>query len=107
VTYRVVIQPSAAADIDAAYVWVNEQAPDASARWFNGLEAAIYSLEHFPERCPLAEESRAFTVTIRQLVYGKRVGTYRILFTVTADAVHVLHVRHGRRRRIQRRRKAN
>jgi plasmid stabilization system protein ParE len=101
VKYRVIIQPPAAAEMDDAYLWIAERAPDNATKWFNGLEAAIYSLEDFPERCPLAEESKAFDVEIRQLVYGKRVGAYRILFTIVGDAVHILHVRHGRRKRLR------
>ncbi len=98
--YRVIIQPSAGADMDKAYVWMVEHAPDQATKWLNGLEAALQTLDGFPQRCPLAEESKAFAVEIRQLVYGQRVGAYRILFTVVEDAVHVLHVRHGRRERL-------
>ena len=99
--YRVIIQPPAAAEMDEAYLWVVEHAPESATKWFNGLEAAIQTLDSFPQRCPLAEESKAFDVEIRQLIHGWRVGAYRILFTVVEDAVHVLHVRHGRRERIQ------
>ena len=98
--YRVIIQPAAAAEMDEAYLWNAEHAPESAARWFNDLEATIQTLDSFPQRCPLAEESKAFDVEIRQLIHGKRVGAYRILFTVVEDAVHVLHVRHGRRERI-------
>ena len=77
--YRVIIQPPAAAEMDEAYLWIAERAPDSATKWFNGLETAIYSLEDFPERCPLTEESKAFEVEIRQLIYGKRVDAYRIL----------------------------
>jgi plasmid stabilization system protein ParE len=101
VKYRVIIQPPAAAEMDGAYLWIAERAPESATKWFNGLEAAIYALEDFPQRCPLAEESKAFDLEIRQLVYGKRVGAYRILFTIIGDAVHVLHVRHGRRKRLR------
>jgi plasmid stabilization system protein ParE len=93
VKYCVIIQPPAAAEMDEAYVGIAERAPESATKWFNGLEDAIYSLEDFPQRCPVAEESKAFDVEIRQLVYGKRVGAYRILFTIVGDAVHVLHVR--------------
>jgi plasmid stabilization system protein ParE len=103
VKYRVIIEPPAAAEMGNAYLWIVERAPDSASKWFNGLEAAIYSLEDFPQRCPFAEESKAFDVAIRQLVYGKSVGAYRILFTIVHDAVHVLHVRHGRRKRLRRR----
>ena len=88
--------------MDEAYLWIAERAPESATKWFNGLEGAIYALADFPQRCPLAEESKAFDVEIRQLVYGKRVGAYRILFTIVGDAVHILHVRHGRRKRLRR-----
>jgi plasmid stabilization system protein ParE len=101
VKYHIIIQPSAAEDMDEACQWIAEQAPTSAVKWFNSLETAIQTLEHYPERCPLAEESRAFDVEIRQLVYGKRIGTYRVLFTIVHDTVHVLHVRHGRRRRLR------
>ena len=102
--YRVIIEPPARANIDEAYLWIAERNPGAAIKWFNGLEKAVQTLEDFPQRCPLAEESKVFDVEIRQLVYGKRIGAYRILFTIQEDAVHVLHVRHGRRRRFRRRR---
>lgn len=57
--------------------------------WFNGLLEAVEKLETFPHRCPLATENDAFKDEIRQLIYGRRTGRYRILFTIRADAVHV------------------
>ncbi len=99
--YCVIIQPPAAAEMDEAYLWIAERAPASATKWLNGLEVAIQSLEDFPKRCPLAEESKAFEAEIRQLIYGERVGAYRILFTIVEDAVHVLHVRHGRRKRLR------
>lgn len=101
--YRVLIEPPARDNIDEACRWIAERNPSAAIKWFNGLEAAIQTLEDFPQRFPMAEESKAFDVEIRQLVYGQRVGAYRVLFTIAEDAVHVLHVRHGRRRRLRRR----
>jgi toxin ParE1/3/4 len=101
VKYRVIIQPPAVVEMDNAYLWIAERAPDSATKWFNGLNVAIYSLEDFPQRCPLAEESKAFDVEIRQLIYGRRVGAYRILFTIVEGTVHVLHVRHGRRERLR------
>jgi hypothetical protein len=35
---------------------------------------------------------------VRQLLYGRRPHTYRILFTIEGDVVQVLHIRHARRR---------
>ena len=94
-TYRVIIQPNAEAEIEAAYLYRAEHAPQAAARWFVGLVEAINTLEHFPARCPLAPESGHFAEEIRQLLHGARRDVFRILFTIQGDAVHVLHVRHG------------
>jgi len=45
----------------------------------------------------LPRENDAFEETIRQLLYGKKRGTYRILFTVKKGTVEVLHIRHAAR----------
>ena len=37
---------------------------------------------------------------MRQLLYGRKPHVYRILFTIEGDAVYVLRIRHGRRRRL-------
>ena len=99
--YRVVIQPPAREDIEAAYVGRAEQSPAAAARWYNGLVEAVGSLADMPRRCVLAPENDAFAVEIRQLFYGRRAGRYRILFTIHGREVHILHVRHGARRRLR------
>jgi plasmid stabilization system protein ParE len=94
------VRVSAAADeqADAIYEWMAQRAPQGAVRWYNGLLDAIESLADFPERCSLAPESEHFTEEIRQLLYGKRRNTYRILFTIQGNTVHVLHIRHGSRR---------
>ncbi|HZW33521.1 MAG TPA: hypothetical protein VFF52_22570 [Isosphaeraceae bacterium] len=35
---------------------------------------------------------------MRVLLYGKRRGVYRVLFTIRGDTVHVLTVRHSAQR---------
>lgn len=98
--YEVVIMPSAEGELEAAYLWIAEQAPEAAAGWYNGVLDAILTLETFPERCPLAPESRAFDHDIRQLIHGKRHYAYRILFDVAGRTVRILHIRHGARKRL-------
>jgi len=94
-TYRVIIQPNAEAELDAAYRYRYDRAPQAAAWWFAGIVEAINSLEQFPARCPLAPENGHFAEEIRQLLYGARRDVFRILFTIQVDTVHVLHIRHG------------
>ena len=74
-----------------------EREPDAAERWFATIYDTIGSLETFPERCPLAPESKSFDHEVREIFHGRRQHKYRILFTVSENEVHVLHVRHGAR----------
>lgn len=98
--WRVVIEGSAERDIEEAYLWLAERAPDAATRWFNSLYNTIASLETFPERCPLAPEADFFQREIRQILHGRRHYKFRILFTIGERAVHILHVRRGARLRL-------
>ena len=95
--WTVIVETPAAQDIEAAYLWIAERDSEAADRWFNGIYDSIGSLELFPERCPLAPESRFFDREIREAFHGRRQYKCRILFTVTEAAVHILHVRHGAR----------
>jgi len=95
--YQVIILPVAERDIGEAYEWLAAQDEVAAIRWYNRLLEVILSLDTFPERCPLAPESKSFNRDIRQILHGRRQHKYRILFTVSERIVHVLHVRHGAR----------
>jgi plasmid stabilization system protein ParE len=93
--HRLIIQPTAFDDLDEAYQWICDRSPDAAARWFTGFVAALNSLTSFPERCGLAPEDDAVDQEIRQLIYGRRKGTFRALFTIVGNEVRVLHIRHA------------
>jgi plasmid stabilization system protein ParE len=97
--FRVELSDRAQRDIAAIYDWLlSQKAGDAGERWFAALNAAIGSLASLPSRCPLAPENRDSPVELHQLLYGRRAHTYRILFTIEDNVVHVLHIRHARRR---------
>lgn len=85
-------------EAEDAYLYIARDAPEAAVLWFNGLVDAIYSLEDLPGRCLPAPEAEEAGREIRQLLYGKRSGRYRILFVITSDdVVKVLHIRHAAR----------
>jgi plasmid stabilization system protein ParE len=87
--FRVSVSAKAKRDLDGILAWLlAEEAGETGLRWFQGLKNALASLANLPERCPLAPENR------------HKPHTYRILFTIEADIVTILHVRHGRRRRL-------
>jgi toxin ParE1/3/4 len=99
--YRVEIARRAEADIEELYLWVVERAPQQGARWFNGLERAVLSLDQHPKRCPVAPESIDPDHPVRVLSYGRRPHVYRIFFAVDdeTNVVRVVHVRRGARQR--------
>jgi plasmid stabilization system protein ParE len=98
VTYRVVVTARANADAIQAFRWKTEHSARAAARWYAGLEKAIAELSQFPERHPIAEEeSERLGMTLRQMIYGKKPGTYRILFSVEGDVVVLHYIRHSAR----------
>jgi hypothetical protein len=71
-----------------------DESPDAAARWYVGLEKAFATLKKFPNRHPIAEEeSEQLGITVRHMLFGRRRGVYRVLFSVEADTLH--YVRHG------------
>jgi plasmid stabilization system protein ParE len=95
--YQVIILPSAERDIGDAYEWLVERDSEAATRWYNRLMELILALDTFPERAPLARESKTLRREVREVFHGRRQYKYRILFAVTQAKVHVLHVRHGAR----------
>ena len=95
--YQVIILPAAERDIGEAYEWLEERDADAAIRWYNQLLDVIFSLDIFPGRAPLAPENKFLKTEIREIFHGRRRHKYRILFTVSENEVHVLHVRHGAR----------
>lgn len=100
-TYRVITQPRAEAEAEEAFQWIFDRSPEAAIRWYRGLREAIESLATDPLRCGLAPENEFFEPEIRQLLYGRRRGIYRILFTVRQDVVSVLSVHHGARQTVR------
>ena len=100
-SYRVEIARNAEADLEELYLWVVARAPQQGAKWFNGLEQAVLSLDRHPKRCPVAPESIDPDHPVRVLSYGRKPRVYRIFFTVNVEArlVRVVHVRRGARRR--------
>jgi plasmid stabilization system protein ParE len=71
-TYRVEIARNAEAELEDLYLWVVARAFQRGTKWFNGLERAVLSLEHHPNRCPVAPESIDPDHPVRVLSYGRK-----------------------------------
>jgi plasmid stabilization system protein ParE len=92
--HRVVVGPSALADIEEHYRYLSAHAssPDYPDAWYEGIEEAILGLGDFPRAFSRAPEDAEFAEEIRHCIKG----SYRVIFTILPDHVHVLHVRHVR-----------
>jgi plasmid stabilization system protein ParE len=98
--YRVELTARAVSDLEALYLEKNAaESPDA-ARWYNGLEQAVYTLETHPRRCPIAPEARKVKGHLRHLLFGAKPSVYRVIFEVDErrHIVWVLTIRHGARK---------
>lgn len=97
-TYRIEISSVAEAEADSAFLRLSQVTSLAQAsQWYSGLLKVIESLPTMPKRCTLARENEYFSQEIRQLLYGQRRNSYRILFTILEETstVRILHIRHS------------
>jgi plasmid stabilization system protein ParE len=96
--YRVRLTDKAEQDVAHVLEWFCDQAATAAGgKWFTQLMATIDTLETMPERCGLAAEAADIGLDIREILVGKRHGTYRVLFQVQGRTVYVLRVWHAAR----------
>jgi plasmid stabilization system protein ParE len=95
--YLVELTARAERDLNYLYERINAAESLAARRWFNGLEKAVYTLERFPRRCPLAPEAKPAKRQLRNLLYGKKPHIYRVIYEVEEEhkSVLVLTIRHG------------
>jgi toxin ParE1/3/4 len=86
-------------DLDDLYQQIRGAESPAAARWYNGLEKAIRTLERLPRRCPVAPEAGKVKRQLRHLLYGRKPHVYRVLYEIDEPhrVVHVLTIRHGAR----------
>lgn len=81
-THLVIVTQKAKDDLRHYYSVAAEHAPETAARWLNGFQVALQTLDTNPTRCPLAPENDLVDQPIYQFFYGKRTGRYRALFTI-------------------------
>lgn len=95
--YRVDIAPQAAKEIEEIYLYIAQDSLGTAMRWYFAIHDKIQTLKEFPNRCPMAFESRFYSYEIRNLIFG----SYRVLFRVKEpeQTVQILHVTHGARER--------
>jgi plasmid stabilization system protein ParE len=101
--YLVELAARAARDLEILYLEKNAAESQAAARWYNGLEDAVFRLATHPVRCPVAPEAQKLKRELRHLLYGKKPRVYRVIYQIDEkrQTVWVLHIRHGARRKLK------
>ena len=101
-TFHVELAVRAVRDLARLYEEKNVAGSRAAARWFNGLERAIHSLETNPLRCPAAPETIGSKRSLLHLLYGKKPNIYRVIFELDQrnSRLLVLTIRHGARNEV-------
>ncbi len=99
--YRIEIIPQAYEEIETIANWIAEDSETRANQLYHGIMGAIGSLSSLPERCAKAPEHLLFSADVRQLLYGRSRGKYRILFTITGKIVRVLHIVHSSKQHIE------
>jgi plasmid stabilization system protein ParE len=95
--FRIRLLPEAAEDVEKLYWRAVEASPLRGQEWYNGLIAALYSLNNNPRRCPIVSDPALSERQVRHLLYGNKPHVYRIVFRVLDEhqTVEILHIRHG------------
>jgi plasmid stabilization system protein ParE len=93
-TYRIILQPGAESDVERIIDYLAERSSEGAAAWCTSWEKILAELRQRPETFGLAPESYYQADQVRQALFKTRRGrTYRALFVVVYDTVHIIHVR--------------
>jgi plasmid stabilization system protein ParE len=95
--YAVNLTVRAERDLARLYVEINATHSETARKWYRGLKKQILSLEKLPCRCAVTPENE----NLRNLFYGHRRNTYRVIYRVVGMQVDILHIRHGARKRFR------
>ena len=101
-SFKVAIQETAHQDIERnALWWADNHSVDEAIKWKAAIYEQLRELETMPPRHPLAVENPAFSFDIREKLVGLgHIRSYRAVFTIVENDVHVLTVRRGSQDRI-------
>jgi len=93
--YDVIVGPIAQADISRnSSWWADNHSVQQALQWVDAVESQLATLDRDPERCGYASENEFFAYPLRQLLVGLgNQRSYRAVFTIKQNEVHVLTIR--------------
>ena len=99
-THRVILTANALSELESIARYIHQFSPENAVAVSENILGAIDSLAFMPTRFPLVGRSRKRGTPIRVRVLQPFLIYFRI--DEPAAEVYVLHIRHGKRRRLQR-----
>jgi toxin ParE1/3/4 len=91
---RIRVSDEALNQIEAIRDYIAKDSPRNAARWLENLHSRLNRLSYSDESHAVLYTPEQAGLEVRQTFYG----TYRILYSIDGDIIHVLSVRHGARR---------
>jgi plasmid stabilization system protein ParE len=92
--YKIILQPRAEADVGQVIGYLSDRSKQGAAAWRKSWNSLLNELRRHPERFSVAPESTDYNDEIRHAFFKTRRGlTYRSLFVIADDTVHVIYVR--------------
>ena len=88
---RIRLTPQASADLAQIYQYLFERSPGGATNVLSAIYGALNLLAEHPHAAQQTEHSDIRAATIRRY-------PYRVFYTVTVDAIEILHIRHTSRR---------
>lgn len=97
--FRILVLPSAEADIEAYSQHIAKESVEAARAWLQGLEQELNALEEMPHRFAKIPEEGQFRCVYRQAHYH----SHRVIFFVDDKSftVAIARVYHGARDRLR------
>lgn len=81
-------------DVSEIQAWIKSRSPKGAATWLAALEKGISYLSEFAVSSAAAPEANDPGIDLKQRMFKTRRGnSYRLLFIIRAETVHILAVR--------------
>lgn len=97
-TFHVVLQRMAVADLQSYYDYTAVRSPIDAGRWLDRFQLALQTLCERPDRCSKARENGKVDAELWEFLWGKRPYVFRVIFTIDGDKVRILRVLRAQRR---------
>lgn len=84
-----------------AYLWIKARSSDSAEKWRDDLIGKIELLADHPLVYPIARESEHFSQEVRLLLFRRKLGQFRVYYTIVVKRVVILSIRRSSRKPLE------